>query len=126
MGPRGRLWAMASGTNLSNDTYISIEHLATGQVCDAATFLGASRVKSQTIRDGVMEYSMASSSDAAAGNRYEEYVYALPGTNPCIAVRYFIHYGAIENFPKGAVKEFDKVALLNEFDHIRSTLMLTK
>ena len=117
---------MASGTNLSSDSYVSVEHLALGKVCDATAFLGALHVKSQTIRDGIIEYSMASSTDAAAGNRYEEYVYALPGTSPCIAIRYFIHYGVIENFPAGAVKAFDKAALIAEFDKIRGTFELTK
>ena len=69
-----------------------------------------------------MTYSVASSTGAAAGNRYEETVYALPGTNHCIAVRYFIHYGVIENYPVGLVREFDKKSLLKEFDTIRRTL----
>lgn len=118
--------SMASGTNLSSDTYISVEHLALGKVCDATTFLGASSVKSQPFSDGGTKYTVATSTDAAAGNRYEEYVYALASTSPCMAVRYFVHYGAIENYPAGAVKAFNKAALLAVFDQIRSTLELRK
>jgi hypothetical protein len=75
------------------------------------------------MNDGEMLYSVASSTGAAAGNRYDETVYALPGTNPCIAVRYFIHYGVIENYPAGTVRAFDEAALRSEFDAIRRTLI---
>jgi hypothetical protein len=81
-------------------------------------------VKSQTVKEGVRSYSVASTTDAAVGNRYEEWVYAIPDSHPCTAVRYFIHYAAIENFPQGAVQEFDKAALLSTFDQIRRTLAL--
>jgi membrane-bound inhibitor of C-type lysozyme len=114
---------MATGTNLSVDSYVSVEQLANQSVCSAATFLG-SGVKALQVTDGDMTYSMATSTDAAAGNRYEETVYALPGTSPCIAVRYFVHYGAIENYTPGAVASFDRVALLKQFDAIRQTLII--
>ncbi len=111
---------MATGTNLSDDTYLSVEQIPQTQQCTAEIFLDQARA--QTITDGDMTYSVASSTGAAAGNRYEETVYALPGRNHCIAVRYFIHYGVIENYPAGLVREFDKEALLKEFDTIRRTL----
>ena len=116
--------SMATGTNLASDSYISVEHLAAGQTCDASTFALDPSIKSQTVTDGGISYSVASSSDAGAGNRYEETVYALSGSSPCIAVRYFIHYGAIQNYPEGAVQQFDKAALLQTFDQIRRTLAL--
>ncbi len=61
---------------------------------------------------------------AGAGNRYEETVYATPSMSSCVAVRYFIHYVAIENFPDDTVKAFDQEALLNQFDQIRRTLTI--
>ena len=116
----------ATGTNLASDSYVSVEHLPAGAACNAAAFLSDPNAKSQTAREGVLSYSVASSTDAAVGNRYEEWVYARQDSSPCIAVRYYIHYAAIENFPAGAVKEFDKAALLQEFDQIRRTLALGK
>jgi hypothetical protein len=92
--------------------------------CTAGQFLSTKTIKSQIITDGNTSYSVASSSDAAAGNRYEETVYALTGSQPCLAVRYFVHYGAIGNYPDGAVKEFDKKTLINQFDSIRHTLVI--
>jgi hypothetical protein len=114
----------AAGTNLAGDTYVSVEHLPAGQACDAAAFMPDPGAKSETVREGVLSYSVASSTGAGAGNRYEEWVYARLDSNPCIAVRYYIHYAAIENFPAGAVKEFDETSLLQEFDQIRRTLAL--
>lgn len=115
--------SIAAGTNLSNDSYISVEHQDI-QSCTASPFMFDPSVKSQSLQEGAVSYSVASTSDAAVGNRYEETVYARTGTSPCIAVRYFIHYGAIENFPAGQVKEFDKAALLATFDQIRRTLAI--
>ncbi|MBZ0228141.1 MAG: hypothetical protein K8F58_06775, partial [Bauldia sp.] len=69
------------------------------------------------------EYSVASLTDAGAGNLYEETVYALAGTSPCLAVRTFIHSANIGNFDPGTVTEFDKAALTAESDAIRKTVV---
>lgn len=115
---------MATGTNLSSDSYLSIEEISLTTNCDADMFLD--QVKSESVMDNNMQYSIASSSGAGAGNRYEEIVYALPGTNPCKAVRYFIHYGVIENYPVGVVRAFDRKQLLEQFDAIRHSLLVVQ
>jgi len=117
--------SMATGTNLSRDSYVSVEEIPQSAVCNASLFV-SSGTKVADLLDGIATYSFASSTDAGAGNRYEESVFALPGTNPCVAVRYFIHYGAIENYPVGLVREFDKQSLLNTFDQIRRTLVINQ
>ena len=114
---------MATGTNLSTDSYLSVEQVSGSQPCTPRLFLDQGRGGiTQTITTGGITYLSASSTDAAAGNRYEEIVYTLPKSIPCTSVRYFIHYGAIENYPKDMVKQFDKVSLLKQFDTIRQTL----
>lgn len=114
--------ALAKGTNLSTDTYVSVEEVPRATACTAILFLD--RATAADLTDGDRTYSVASSTGAAAGNRYDEMVYALPGTNPCIAVRYFVHYGAIQNYPAGTVREFDESALVAQFDAIRRTLIV--
>ena len=115
--------SIANGTNLSSfDTGISVEIIPAIQDCNASLF-SYGNVVSQTITDNDMEYSFASVMDAAAGNRYEEDVWVIPGTNPCIAVRYFMHWGNIDNYPPGVVSEFDKNALMEQFDKIRHSLI---
>ncbi|HEY6018521.1 MAG TPA: hypothetical protein VIY48_01040, partial [Candidatus Paceibacterota bacterium] len=92
--------SMATGTNLSTDTYVSVEQLPRAKSCTGDIFLAAN-VKPTTVVDNGVTYSVASSTDAAAGNRYEETVYAIKGSSPCTAVRYLVHYGVFENYPAG-------------------------
>ena len=110
-----------AGTNLSADTYLSVEQLPRAKRCTADIYLTAN-VTAHAVSEGGTDYSFASSSGVAAGNRYEEQVYALATSTPCTAVRYFIHYAAIENFPADTVQEFDRTALLADFDKIRHSL----
>lgn len=114
---------LAKGTNLSSDTYISKESLLDTKECTASIFLDGSH-EAVKLKENNVTYSVASTTGAGAGNRYEETVYAILGTSPCKAVRYFVHYGVIQNYDPGTVKEFDKEALLKEFDDIRHTLVL--
>ena len=129
--------AIASGTNLAADSYVSVEEIpvSTGasqggpqaQSCSADQFLGlANGGSAQTVTDNNTTYSVASTTGAGAGNRYFETVYVIPGTNPCIAVRYYIHYGVIENYPPGKVTQFDQAALLSLFDAVRRSLTIGK
>jgi len=116
--------SMATGTNLSGfDTGVSVEKIPNTQDCNAKLFLYP-EVASSNITDNGVDYSFASLIGAGAGNRYEEEVWAIPNTNPCVAVRYFIHYMAIENYPPKVVSNFNRDALLKQFDQIRQSLVL--
>jgi membrane-bound inhibitor of C-type lysozyme len=117
---------MATGTNLSAlDTGISVEIASSSNdmtTCSASTF-ASQPVTAATSTINTIEYSVASTSDAGAGNFYEEHIFALPYSRPCIAVRYFIHSTNIGNYTPGTIKEFDKTVLLKQFDAIRGTLV---
>lgn len=114
--------AAAQGTNLSTDTYLSVEWRPSDTACLASSFVDGG--KASTFSDSGVTYSVATTSDAAAGNRYDEAVFSIPGSSPCTAVRYFVHYGAIGNYPEGQVSEFDRAKLVNQFDLIRRSLVL--
>lgn len=120
--------AIAAGTNLARDTYISLEEIPRADTCKSSLFLpsGPMNHAPRTVTDHGVSYSVATSTGAGAGNRYQETVYAIPGTNPCVAVRYFIHYAVLENYSPGKVKAFDKSALLGQFDAMRRTLILNR
>lgn len=119
---------LSAGTNLGSDTYVSVEQIKKSgatPTCIALDFLSLAKgTVILPVTDGGITYSVASSTGAGAGNRYEETVYAIPGTNPCIAVRYFVHYGVYENYPKDTTKEFDKQAVLTQFDAMRKSLQI--
>ena len=112
------------GTNLSgHDTGISVEELPGQDTCSASAFLPGETIETNLTQKGV-DYLVASTSDAGAGNFYEEDVYALKDSNPCTAVRYFIHSTNIGNYTPGTVQAYDRAALLQQFDHIRQSLVL--
>jgi hypothetical protein len=117
--------SLATGTNLGSDSYISIESIPNTKSCTANLFLDGTNPVIEKI-DGGFVYSFSEASGAGAGNRYEETIYALLGTNPCIAVRYFVHYGVPQNYPEGSIMEFDKAALVDQFDQIRKTLVINQ
>lgn len=115
--------ALTQGTNLAPDSALSVELLPDAGGRRAAAFLPDGATTSTITENGVT-YSMASMTDAGAGNRYEQIVYAIPGTRPLMAVRYFIHYGVIGNYPAGSVKAFDRQSLLAVMDSMRRTLIV--
>ncbi|MEK9177297.1 MAG: hypothetical protein AAB923_03295 [Patescibacteria group bacterium] len=117
--------SFTDGTNLSEDTGLSLEILPGLDECVAGYFLSSGSPALTLLVDDV-RYSVAYSDEGAAGNRYEETVYALHGTDPCIAVRYFIHYGVYKNYEPGLVKEFDREALVRELDAMRRTLFVPR
>ena len=121
--------SLTRGTNLGADSYVSVEEIPQSpeRECAANLFLeagAAGKLPTTAVTESGVTYSVASSTGAGAGNRYAETVYAIPGTGPCVAVRYFIHYSVFENYPPGTVRRFDEQSLLAQFDAIRRTLVI--
>lgn len=69
-------------------------------------------------------FTSSSSSDAGAGNIYNQYIYRIVNKGVCYEVIYFIHSSNIGNFPPGVVKEFDINTLLQKFNGILSTIQM--
>jgi membrane-bound inhibitor of C-type lysozyme len=115
---------LATGTNLSSDSGISVEWYQNIEQCSADKFIETQNATATTLADGGVTYSVLASADAGVGNRYEETVFAIPDTNPCIAVRYFLHATALENYASGTILAFDKQSLLSQYDAIRRSLIV--
>lgn len=114
---------MATGTNLSADSYVAVEWLPRAKTCTGDIYF-LQNVKAREVTEGSVKYSVATTTGAAAGNMYEETVYAFPGSSPCIAVRYVIHSTNLGNYPAGTVRAYDKTALISAFDTIRRSMRL--
>jgi membrane-bound inhibitor of C-type lysozyme len=117
---------VATGTNLSMDSGVSIETVPNATVCSADLFMGDQVGSTSLVTVNGVSYSVGKGSDAGAGNRYDETVYALVDSSPCTAARYFIHSTQLGNYPAGTVKGFDQVSLLQTFDGIRASLLLAR
>jgi hypothetical protein len=115
--------SMTIGTNLSKDSSIDITQDSKDIECSAKNSeLPNSKVFS--LSDKGVQYFVATTSDAAAGNRYEQVVYTIVNSKPCTTIGYNIHSTVFENYPEGTVKRFDKQALIKTFDEIRRSLVL--
>jgi hypothetical protein len=119
--------SIAFGTNLSNDSYLAVESLPGTAVCTADKFLDdADQAGVHTETNSGITYSVEHGTDAGAGNFYDETVYAVQGSQPCLAIRYFIHYTNIDNYPPGTVTEFDKTKLIAMFERMRASFRLIR
>lgn len=115
---------MAKGTNLSDNlTNVSVESRKGPGPCDARRFI-PEPTDTHDVTQFRRTWSVATQQDAGAGNFYDITVFAVKDSNPCIAVRYFIHTTNIGNYDPGTIKEFDRAALVHMFDLIRDTLVI--
>ncbi len=121
--------SLASGTNLfAQGTGVSVESLPRAKKCTADIYI-LEDVKAIDLTVGSTTYSVATTSIVASDAFLEEQVFAIKGSSPCMAVRYFIHASDISNFESTEsedkrVKEFDSDALIRAFDEIRNSLIL--
>lgn len=112
----------ATGTNLGQDSGVSLEQIPTLSSCNPAAYLDGEHEVTTVVEEG-KTFALATSSGAGAGNFYEEWVYVrTDNAGVCPAVRYTLHTTALQNYPEGTVKEYDREALLEEFDKIRLSL----
>lgn len=113
------------GTNLSKGSYISVENISDNSIpCAVESFLDGVNYSGVVEEQDNHIYAVASTTGAGAGNIYEETVFVTPGSNGCMAIRYFIHYNTFENYPEGSIIRFDRDKLLSKFDAIRKTILL--
>lgn len=116
--------SMTRHTNLSpNMTGVSVETVNGRGRCNATRFLPDAQ-ELRKLRNAGRTWSTANMQDAGAGNFYDIAVFAVPGSSPCLAVRYTIHSTNIGNYDPGTVREFDKTALVKLFAKVRQSLRL--
>jgi len=107
--------ALTSGTNLTDDSYISVEWLPAGS--SAKNFLesGESITEIPGTTAGGETYTIAERDEAATGNYYYETVYAVSSGAHCFGIRLFIHSTNLGVYDPGAVKAYDRRALMQDY-----------
>lgn len=108
--------SMTTGTNLSKDSFVSVETLPHASTCEAKEFFDGIAQTSVSFDGGTLTF--VQTSDAGAGNFYEEYLAAVPSKNGCQGIRLLIHSTNIGNYDPGTIKEFDRTQLLSIYETI--------
>lgn len=62
---------------------------------------------------------------AGAGNRYDTTSYRTIHNSECYAVEYTIHYGVLQNYPRGAVQPFNQQKVQNALEGIVQSFAFT-
>lgn len=112
--------SLTAGTNLSQDSYLSVEKLPSGRACEAASFI-SNMVNTQRVDENGRTWTVVKGGDAGAGNFYDETVYILQDGSDCFGIRQFIHSTNVGNYDPGTVIEFDRVALDGAFAQFRAS-----
>lgn len=68
-----------------------------------------------------VSFTKTESSGVGAGNIYEQIHYRAAQDGTCFEFTYFIHYGNIGNYDPASVTDFDRDALVQQFDEVLST-----
>jgi hypothetical protein len=112
--------SMFSGTNLA-EAGVYIGATTTPSVMSTCTqqVQGETATTSQTV--GGQNFSVFTSTDAAAGNRYQEKTFRAFQNGSCLEIVELLHYGVIENYPPGTVQQFDEAKFSGILDSIVQT-----
>jgi hypothetical protein len=104
--------AAFAGTNLG-EASVAVgvgTNAATVTSCGSgATAQGEKTAGSVTL--GGIKFARFTFEDAGAGNRYASTVYRAVSGGTCYEIVEFLHWAAIENFPPGKVKDFDRAKI---------------
>jgi len=113
--------SFTQGTNLAADSGVSVEVLPRATACTGDIYLKAN-VKAQAM-SGAVPFSVATSSETVGADTFEEAVFAISSSSPCIAMRFFLH-SVNSTSTASSARAFDRTAVLAAFDKIRQSLTL--
>ncbi len=112
------------GTNLSKESYISIETKAE-VACTPSdfTYTGEGPIsKSLSLQSDGISWTGKAGSDAAAGNYYTETIYTTMHNKTCYGAKLFLHATNVGNYEPGTIREFDQDAIDTIFKGMVSSI----
>ena len=112
------------GTNFNEAKFMV--GVSTDPAAMASCLTGPQGAKAVATKVGDATAAKLTFSDAAAGNRYDTTSYRALHNGQCYAIEYTIHYGNIDNYQKGSVKEFDEASLTAALDEVAHSFQFLK
>ena len=108
-----------SGTNFGNAWFTvgASSNPSAVATCLVNTFDVPTATTTRTIINGVL-FTKMTFTGAGAGNRYDTTSYRAIHAGMCYAIEYTIHYGVLQNYPKGAVTQFNEQKIRSALDHV--------
>lgn len=102
-----------------------------GASADPAAVTGCTKTLSgetatTTAQLGNTTFTKIQFTGAGAGNYYHTTSYRTIHNSQCYAVEYTIHYGNIQNYPAGAVKQFNEASVTATLDEIARSFQFLK
>ncbi len=113
------------GTNLLQGTKASVEVIPNMPTCNVRLFLSDPTNIRSFLEDDVL-YSSALKKTNDRHNEYEELVYAITGSSPCVAIRYLIKTAPVTSYNAASVSLYNRKDLLSAFDTMRRSLVVQK
>lgn len=111
------------GTNLSEVSFI-VGVTVNDKIKDACLKADVSEEQQPTKNINGTDFAVFKSSEASAGNRYETISFRTIKNGRCYEAVEMLHWGDINNYPAGTVKEFDQVLIQSKLDNILETLQI--
>ncbi len=114
----------ATGTNLSNDSYIEIKNTNDERYSCVSVHSeeDVGKVKSIIKIVGQYNWQRTEKRDAGAGNFFEELSYETNEVPYCLTVYMYLHSTNIDNYDPGTINEFDRIKIEDAIQTILGTL----
>lgn len=107
-----------AGTNFGDAWFTVGTSADPSAVATCLDTLAGPQSTSTVVTIGDTKFTELAFSGAGAGNRYDTTSYRAVKSGQCYAIEYTVHYGVFENYPKGAVKEFDEAKVTAALDEV--------
>ncbi|MCU0678922.1 MAG: hypothetical protein MUC28_00550 [Planctomycetes bacterium] len=114
-----------SGTNL-NEAGVIISASGSPAILDVCLESAAGENMTGTTTINGMNFLIFQSEEAAAGNRHETISYRVVYNGLCYEAAITFRSGAMENYPPGAVAEFDRELILNKLKPVVESLVFIR
>lgn len=113
------------GTNLS-EAFVAVGTAQNKSTLSSCIKAQEGESDAGTVDIGGVTFSIFEQTGAAAGNRYETRSYRAVRQNTCYEIQELVHYGVLENYEPGAVRNYDASLVRSELEKIAHSFVFLK